>query len=1002
MKEFKQYLYWNLIQTSIYTFAPQLIGLTAFFVYTAAGNELTPAKAFTTLALFNVLRFPIGFIPILIRMCIEAGVSFNRINSLLSSNEAKFGENNNDEMAKDNNNNGNNSNMIVLDNCTFTWDDEGTQVGLSNISASFPRGSMTMIIGETGSGKSSFLRSILGDLNKTKGKIFYDDSVIVNDGNGDLNAGYSSQVAWIQNATVRDNIFFGKEYNEEFYQRVIEACSLIDDFEMLTAGDKTEIGEKGINLSGGQKQRVSLARACYSDYQLYMFDDCLSAVDSHVANHIFNHCFINLLRENGKTVIFATHTLSFLQFADNIIAMNNDGTIKMQGTLKELENSDINLMQFIVKRDKDNENQSGSESDDDDEKGQTTKTMQNLSRLKSNSVSKDDDDNDHEQLIAKRKAKIKKPKTITEETETEEKEKEMAKNTNSGKLIEEEERGVGEISLKVYKDYLKAAGGIALFGFIIFWYCTYNLANIFGTFWLGIWSDDVVSDDDDTSGSGNSSNNSSWFYLGIYALIQFLSLFVLLFGLIAALFLRIKGSRVLHSDLLNKLLHVPMSFYDVTPIGRIVNRFSKDVFAVDSAIPDSLNIFIRISLLCLVALGSVIIVTPYFIVAIIPVAIFYYYIQKYYIATARELRRISAIHNSPIFSHISETINGYLTVIAFGKRKSFNNKNRKLIDNDNKAWYTNISVDRWIAVRLEMIANFLIGFAALSCAYSKPSAGFAGVALTSIFTVTQALNYVIMQKAQLEQNAVSVERIDQYTKNTQSEAPYIIENSKIDNDNDGNSNNSKWPQFGKIEFKNVYMRYRPGLPHVLKGISLTIKPGEKCGVIGRTGAGKSSLFLALLRLVEIEDGEGNVIIDDIDVSTLGLQTLRSRISIIPQDPVLFTGTVRFNLDPFNQHKDEEIIEALKLAHCWDAIEKALESQKKSSESSDNEKENNNKTKTKAKAREKIAQTPPSTPLNVLIEENGNNFSLGQRQLLCLARAIVRRSQILLLDEVCSV
>ena len=234
MKQFKHYLDWNLIQTSVYTFAPQLIGLTTFFVHTAAGNELTPAKAFTTLALLNVLRFPIGFIPMFLRMCIEAGVSFNRVNSLLSSNEAKFGENNNDEMAetkqtKDNNNGNNSSNMIVVDNCTFTWDDEGTHVGLFNINASFPRGSMTLIIGETGSGKSSFLRSILGDLNKTKGKIFYDDSVIVNDGNGDLNAGYSSQVAWIQNATVRDNIFFGKEYNEEFCQRVIEACSLIDD-----------------------------------------------------------------------------------------------------------------------------------------------------------------------------------------------------------------------------------------------------------------------------------------------------------------------------------------------------------------------------------------------------------------------------------------------------------------------------------------------------------------------------------------------------------------------------------------------------------------------------------------------------------------------------------------------------------------------------------------------------------------------------------------------------
>ena len=610
---------------------------------------------------------------------------------------------------------------------------------------------------------------------------------------------------------------------------------------------------------------------------------------------------MNILRKRGKTIIFATHTLAFLRYADNIIVMNNDGAIEMQGKLKDLQDAKINLVKYVIKRKKkkkktgaDDNDETSSNERDENESGDlsiddlnldlnsnesqneigTLETDKNVTTsvvgagganetitTEKNEENKDKDSNDvdienEEKLQHTPKQLMSSPRvppiskhasgnrTLEESIATLEhslmqnmsksaeklEKKHRAKrheakklvrgksdgdgggddNMKKGQLVKEEERGVGDISFAIYWSYLEAAGGFwmsmgILFG-IIFFYGGVVGAN----FWLAVWSDDTDSNP----------KHNAWYYLGYYAVIQFADLFFLLFALILVLFARIRASRVVHANLLDHMLHAPMQFFDQTPIGRIINRFSKDIYAIDQAVPFSMRLFVQFTTFCIGVILSVVIVTPYFIIIIVPVVLFYYYIQKYFITTARELRRISSLKNSPIYSHFNETIEGYLTILSFGKGKEFDSKNKHLIDSDHDAYYPSIAINRWLAVRLEMLGNVMIGFAAFSCVFSRPSAGFVGVAMSMIMSVTQILNFCIRQKAELEQNVVSIERIQQYNQ-VETEAPYNIKETQPRNPN--------WPDMGKIEFKNVYMKYRPELPHVLKGLTFTINGGEKVG-----------------------------------------------------------------------------------------------------------------------------------------------------------------------------
>ena len=492
---------------------------------------------------------------------------------------------------------------------------------------------------------------------------------------------------------------------------VTRACALISDFEQFDYGDLTEIGERGINLSGGQKQRISLARSVYSDADCYLFDDPLSAVDPHVGNHIFNECFVKLLKSNGKTIILSTHAVSFLKQADKIIVMKQ-GTIENQGSLQELINANVNLTKFIIQGDNDDD------IDNDLNEQEMVIDEDGIAPLQfkesKNSSSK------HKRRRSSSGFAIPTKKEI----EKNNKMKNIKK--NKGQLTEDEEREVGDVSMTTFKMYFTGIGCCIIF--MIF--ACGVLSNIIGqtaTFWLAIWSDDLW-------------NRTAVFYILIFFLIQFLSIFSQFINNIFIVFARIRASIKLHNSLLIHVIHAPMRFFDTTPIGRIINRFSKDMNNIDSDVPQGFTSFLRMGLWMVFSVITVCIVSWYFALAAIPLTYAYYKLQQYFIATVRDLRRLSAIMNSPIYSHFSETLDGINVIQAFKKSNEFCKHNRLLIDDDHRTWYPTYMGNRWLSIRLESIANLLIGVAAFVCAITSPGAGFAGVALSSVMSVTTGLN----------------------------------------------------------------------------------------------------------------------------------------------------------------------------------------------------------------------------------------------------------------------
>ncbi|ETO01991.1 ATP-binding cassette, sub-family C (CFTR/MRP), member 3 [Reticulomyxa filosa] len=707
-----------------------------------------------------------------------------------------------------------------------------------------------------------------------------------------------------------------------------------------------------------------------------------------------------------------------------IIVMEG-GRIRMEGTLADLQAADIDLTKFVLKP--------------DEEEAETEENKEENAEIPS--------------LMRVKKGKGKE---------------------KSGTLVKEEERGVGDVDWKMYRLYITVGGGYCLLALLLFIIISflfpclikktkkndvldYRLLLQGSTFWMAKWTNDTKNDNP---------THGSWYYLGIVCALFFLGA-----GGVVALVSRLRASKALHQQLLDRMLHAPMYFYDTTPIGRIINRFSRDVYNIDQALPDSWASMLRIFLSIFVTLLSVVIVTPWFVIMVLPLGILYWWVQKYFISTSRELRRISSLMNSPIYSHFSESLEGAIIIRAFGKQDEFSSRNKQMIDADHESYYPSIAANRWLAIRLEFVGNCLIFGAAISCCLSKPSPGWVGVALSTIMAVTQSLNWFVRQKSELEQDIVSVERLQQYIVVPQ-EPPYEVPASKPP---------QSWPSEGQIQFSNVYMRYREGLDHVLRGLSFEIKSGEKVGVIGRTGkkkkttknshlsnkenlhvcislafsyrtkvlfcihiqlcnlhtlkkgSGKSSMFLTLLRLVEIDNNvmSSKIIVDGLDIYQIGLRDLRSRISVIPQDPVLFTGTLRSNLDPFKERTNEELIQALQYAHVWKELEEMSE-QVAIKKVRDEEKKQQKEEEKNQQQGKKIASiietkkvdmhgskmtsekllggdlygsmsviTEESRMQLMKVEENGGNFSVGQRQLICLARAIVRRSKILLLDEATS-
>eukprot|EP01083_Nonionella_stella_P070803 189645_1 len=928
--------------------APLLLAVVSLSIYTSTGGILTVKKAFVSSMLFYKLREPLQHLPGLVLHLIYAKVSLDRIQKLLSANEMdrRLIEHLND----------NTDVALSCLNASFCWDDEGQVMALHDLNVEFKRGRMTMVVGATGSGKSAMLCSLLGFVTKTSGSVFYHGKHV--------QIGYSSQTPWILNATIKDNILFGKEYEQELYNKVIGICALQDDLEILIGGDLTEIGEKGINLSGGQKQRLSLARAVYSNADVFIFDDPLSAVDSRVANHLFTNCIQNHLLKHNKTVILATHAIHFLKNADHIIVMDQ-GRVSTTGTLQDLIDQNINLTSFIVHK----KNASDDAQNDDDD---SDKTQCNNVELKDVSATSD---------------------------------------KKKGKLIDDEERNGGRVSFNVYLHYATFAYGPLLFISFLFVALVYMIfENNLRVYWLATWSN---------STSKSSTAHGSWWYLGIYVAINCSSILVLVLLIIVELIVRVKAAKYFHALLLHKVLNAPMSFFDTTPVGRIISRFSKDINQIDDSLNESFKDSIRASFAIVTCMVSVVIVIPFLLLPMFPLFTMYYFLQRYYITTSRELKRLRSVLTGPIYSTFSETMSGTKIINSFQRDMDFMKITEDRVDQHQQVQYASFCASKWYGIRLSLISHTLVLFGAILCVATKPSAGYIGIILIMTTHVTGSLNWFVTRITTLEQDIVSVERIDQFTNEAfEQEALEPIQSLE-----------SAWPAKGCVEFRDVYMKYRSGLPDVLCGLSFTVHPGQRIGIIGRTGAGKSSLFATMLRLVEIE--RGNILIGGVDIASVALQTLRSKLCIIPQDAMLFSGDIRFNIDPFNPN--QEVLEQFVLKfdgdhHLCKKLDKMGITNVKKLRDYDEEDKRilNDKEIEKVNRMKMYLDEYDNTLLDALkvshcyalltknknmcdtesildmkVNENGSNFSVGERQLICLSRAVARKSSILLLDEATS-
>ncbi|EDL94263.1 rCG57643, isoform CRA_a [Rattus norvegicus] len=932
-KELKNLLRFGQLQSLlifILQITPILVSVVTFSVYVLvdSANVLNAEKAFTSITLFNILRFPLSMLPMVTSSILQASVSVDRLERYLGGDDLDTSAirrvSNFDKAVK-------------FSEASFTWDPD-LEATIQDVNLDIKPGQLVAVVGTVGSGKSSLVSAMLGEMENVHGHITIQGSTA-----------YVPQQSWIQNGTIKDNILFGSEYNEKKYQQVLKACALLPDLEILPGGDMAEIGEKGINLSGGQKQRVSLARAAYQDADIYILDDPLSAVDAHVGKHIFNKVVGPNGLLAGKTRIFVTHGIHFLPQVDEIVVLGK-GTILEKGSYRDLLDKKgvfaRNWKTFMKHSGPEGEATVNNDSEAEDDDDGLIPTMEeipedaaSLAMRRENSLrrtlSRSSRSSSRRGKSLKNSLKIKNVNVL----------KEKEKEVEGQKLIKKEFVETGKVKFSIYLKYLQAVGWWSIL-FIILFYGLNNVAFIGSNLWLSAWT----SDSDNLNGTNNSSSHRDM-RIGVFGALGLAQGICLLISTLWSIYACRNASKALHGQLLTNILRAPMRFFDTTPTGRIVNRFSGDISTVDDLLPQTL----RSWMMCFFGIAGTLVMicmaTPVFAIIIIPLSILYISVQVFYVATSRQLRRLDSVTKSPIYSHFSETVTGLPIIRAFEHQQRFLAWNEKQIDINQKCVFSWITSNRWLAIRLELVGNLVVFCSALLLViYRKTLTGdVVGFVLSNALNITQTLNWLVRMTSEAETNIVAVERISEYI-NVENEAPWVTDKRPP----------ADWPRHGEIQFNNYQVRYRPELDLVLKGITCNIKSGEKVGVVGRTGAGKSSLTNCLFRI--LESAGGQIIIDGIDVASIGLHDLRERLTIIPQDPILFSGSLRMNLDPFNKYSDEEVWRALELAHLRSFVS--------------------------------------GLQLGLLSEvtEGGDNLSIGQRQLLCLGRAVLRKSKILVLDE----
>ncbi|NXY66448.1 MRP7 protein, partial [Callaeas wilsoni] len=911
---------------------PVIVSIAIFVTYVLLGHQLTATKVFTALALVGMLILPLNSFPWVLNAILEAKVSLDRIQQFFELKdqdlEAYYAPDSPSDTAT----------AVEMRCAAFSWvpvEEESTrqpsstgtlQLHIENLSVR--KGMLLGVVGKVGSGKSSLLAAITGELIKQGGRVYVCDL--------EQGFGLATQEPWIQFTTVRKNILFGREYDARLYEEVLEACALSEDLNILPAGDQTEVGENGVTLSGGQKARIALARAIYQEKELYLLDDPLAPVDADVANHIMRKCIFGVLKH--KTRVLCTHRTELLEKADALLLMDN-GRIVKTGTPADI----LPLVEAFPKF-------------KDTDKGHKDKGLFLMSLR------------GQEEAIR---------------TEAEE-------STQNNNLIhKEEEKKEGAVAFQVYKAYWLAMGGCLAVSILFSLFLMQASRNI-SDWWLSYWISSIsqtantsvmacsasppspelllfstaglvspIQDLNKTPAPPNSSVDVN-FYLIVYGSIAGAnSLFTIIRAFLFA-YGALRAAAVIHNRLLQRVLKATVTFFDTTPTGRILNRFSSDLYCVDDSLPFILNIFLA-NIYGL--LGMLVIMTyglPWIGLVLLPLAVVYFFIQRYYRFTSRELKRLYSVTLSPIYTHFSETLSGLSSIRAMRATKRFELENQQRLEQNQRCLFASNTVMKWLDIRLQMIGVAVVtaiaGIAIIQHQKQLGNPGLVGLALSYALSVTNLLSGLIDSFTHTEIMMVSVERTEEYTTDIPMEPQDKLVQVKAQMCSQVSAD---WPSEGLVEFQQVVLAYRAGLPNALDGVSFTVYPGEKLGIVGRTGSGKSTLFLALFRMVEMKSGR--ILLDGVDSQLVGLEELRSRLAIIPQDPFLFSGSIRENLDPQGKQTDAELHEVLKQCHLWDVVTQmgGLDSE---------------------------------------LGERGKSLSVGQRQLLCLARALLTQAKVLCIDE----
>ncbi|KAJ9082436.1 Transporter of the ATP-binding cassette (ABC) [Entomophthora muscae] len=889
---------------------PMFITVGTFYTYTKlAGNSLTPTIAFTSILIFKALREPVDQLPELINMFLQAKVSLRRIDAFLQEAESeKFSILRSSTQPEDP--------ILGFNKATLRWDSlEGRpQFSLKNLTITFPPNQLSLVVGPTGSGKSSLLLGLLGEMKLVSGRVYLPRRDVIGRGFS-LNGGvaYVAQNAWLQQDTIRNNILFGEIYDEQRYRNTIRACALLPDFQALQGGDLTEIGEKGLTLSGGQKQRVAIARAVYSRATHIILDDCLSAVDAHTAKYLFDNCIMGKLLR-GRTRILVTHNVSLaFHHAAHIVVLDSKGNVIGNGSRKEIE-ADATLKAELAYFERSADIEVGAAMEVDDH----TPVQQ---------------------------AKL------------------------APKLVEDEERATGFVGLSIYRSYINAAGGGWYWFGLVALFTLFQSIPVILDWWVKIWASAGTSKDTlhhlyiagvkplslvhlARRAVPIASSDQLDYYIGVYALISLFSIILIIVRVSYQFWGSMQASKRLHTDLLGNILRAPMRFFDTTPVGRLVNRFSKDLQCLDQELMPSLGVVLTESLASLAILGMLMVVLPQFILATIVIVFVYHRVMQFYIRGSREMKRIESITRSPIYAHCGETINGVTTIRAFEQDTRFLSISHVKIDHNLRCFFYLWAANRWLQINSDLTGSLVTLATGMMLLLFRHllSPALIGLALSYALNFSSHILWIARYCSTVEMNMNSVERIQEYLQVPSEPAP-VVESYRPP---------TCWPTHGQITIRNLVVRYAADRDPVIKGISLDIRPGEKVGLVGRTGAGKSTLALAFFRFVDAE--EGSIVIDGMDIYRMGLKDLRSNLTIIPQEAVLFLGTIRSNLDPFDQHTDDRLWNALRRVHIVGDSDDVISS------------------------------------LDQPVTENGQNFSQGQRQLLSLARALLRQSRVIIMDE----